>query len=54
MLWRQNYTDVRLVASPPQNIGLFGGNTDNWMWPRHNADFAVFRIYADKDGQPAD
>ena len=54
MIWMQKYTDVRLVASPPQNIGQFGGNTDNWMWPRHNADFAVFRIYADKDGQPAD
>lgn len=51
--FEQEYADVRLVASPPNNIGQFGGNTDNWMWPRHSADFAVFRIYADKDGQPA-
>ena len=50
----QQYTDVRLVVNAPLNIAQFGGNTDNWMWPRHNADFALFRIYADKNGQPAD
>ena len=49
----QQYTDVRLVVNAPLNIAQFGGNTDNWMWPRHNADFALFRIYADKDGKPA-
>lgn len=53
MFYEQQYTDVRLVVNPPYNIGQFGGNTDNWMWPRQNADFAMFRIYADKDGQPA-
>ena len=47
------YTDVRLVAAPPSSIGKFGGDTDNWMWPRHTADFSVFRIYADKDNNPA-
>ena len=51
--YEQKYTDVRLVANPPQQIGQFGFNQDNWMWPRHNADFAMFRVYADKDGQPA-
>ena len=54
MFYEQTYSDVRLVANPPLNIGQFGGNTDNWMWPRQNADFALFRIYADKDGQPAE
>ncbi|MGN0087112.1 MAG: S46 family peptidase [Alloprevotella sp.] len=54
LFYEQTYTDVRLVANPPLNIGQFGGNTDNWVWPRQNADFALFRIYADKDGQPAD
>ena len=53
IFYEQTYSDVRLVANPPYNIGQFGGNSDNWMWPRHNADFAMFRIYADKDGQPA-
>lgn len=53
MFYEQVYSDVRLVVNPPYNIGQFGGNTDNWMWPRQNADFAMFRIYADKDGQPA-
>ena len=53
IFYEQTYGDVRLVANPPYNIGQFGGNSDNWMWPRHNADFAMFRIYADKDGQPA-
>ena len=47
------YKDIRLVGAPPSNIGKFGGDTDNWMWPRHTGDFSVFRIYADKDGNPA-
>lgn len=49
----EKYTDVRLVAAPPQSIGKFGGDTDNWMWPRHTGDFSMFRIYADKDNKPA-
>ena len=53
MFYEQTYTDVRLVANPPYNVAQFGGNSDNWIWPRQNADFAMFRIYADKDGQPA-
>ena len=48
------FTDVRLVGAPPSAIGKFGGDTDNWMWPRHTGDFSVFRIYANKDNQPAD
>ncbi|MGM0565614.1 MAG: S46 family peptidase [Bacteroidota bacterium] len=48
------YNDVRLVGAPPSSIGKFGGDTDNWMWPRHTGDFAMFRIYADKDGNPAE
>ncbi len=48
------FKDVRLVGAPPSAIGKFGGNTDNWMWPRHNADFALFRIYADKNNRPAE
>ncbi|MBR4804489.1 MAG: S46 family peptidase, partial [Bacteroidales bacterium] len=47
------FTDVRLVGTPPSNIGKFGGDTDNWMWPRHTGDFSVFRVYADKDNKPA-
>ena len=47
------FTDVRLVGTPPSAIGKFGGDTDNWMWPRHTGDFAIFRIYADKDNRPA-
>ena len=47
------YEDVRLVGAPPSSMGKFGGDTDNWMWPRHTGDFAVFRIYTDKDGKPA-
>lgn len=53
LFFLQEFQDVRLVANPPYNVGQFGGNSDNWMWPRQNADFAMFRIYADKDGQPA-
>lgn len=48
------FKDVRLVGAPPSAIGKFGGDTDNWMWPRHTGDFSLFRIYADKDGKPAD
>lgn len=51
-LYRE-YKDVRLVAAPPSSIGSFGGDTDNWMWPRHTGDFSIFRIYADKDNNPA-
>ena len=47
------YTDVRLVGAPPSSIGKFGGDTDNWMWPRHTGDFSVFRVYAGKDNRPA-
>ena len=47
------FTDIRLVAAPPQAIGKFGGDTDNWIWPRHTADFSMFRIYANKDNAPA-
>ena len=50
----QDYTDVRLVGNPPESIGKFGGDTDNWEWPRHTGDFSMFRIYADKDGNPAE
>ena len=49
----QVYTDVRLVGTPPSSIGKFGGDTDNWMWPRHTGDFSIFRVYADADGKPA-
>lgn len=48
------YRDVRLVGAPPSAIGKFGGDTDNWMWPRHTGDFALFRVYAGKDNEPAD
>ena len=50
----RDYNDVRLVFAPPSSIGKFGGESDNWMWPRHTGDFCVFRIYADKNNQPAD
>ena len=50
----REYTDVRLVGAPPSSIGKFGGETDNWMWPRHTGDFSIFRIYAGKDNLPAD
>jgi len=48
------FRDVRLVGVPPESIGKFGGDTDNWMWPRHTGDFSLWRIYTDKDGNPAD
>lgn len=50
----REYRDVRLVGAPPSSIGKFGGETDNWMWPRHTGDFSIFRVYADKDNNPAD
>jgi len=50
----QDYKDVRLVGTPTESLGKFGGDTDNWEWPRHTADFSMFRVYADKDGNPAD
>lgn len=49
----KTYRDVRLVGAPPSSIGKFGGDTDNWMWPRHTGDFTIFRIYAGADGNPA-
>ena len=49
----REYSDVRLVGAPPSSIGKFGGDTDNWMWPRHTGDFSMFRIYADKNNNPA-
>ena len=50
----REYKDIRLVGAPPSSIGKFGGETDNWMWPRHTGDFSLFRIYADKDNNPAE
>ena len=50
----QDYKDVRLVGTPPNSIGKFGGDTDNWEWPRHTGDFSMFRIYADANGNPAE
>jgi hypothetical protein len=50
----QDYKDVRLVGTPPENVGKFGGDTDNWEWPRHTGDFSMFRVYADANGNPAE
>jgi hypothetical protein len=50
----QDYKDVRLVGTPPESLGKFGGDTDNWEWPRHTADFSMFRVYADENGNPAE
>ncbi len=50
----QTYKDVRLVGAPPESIGKFGGDTDNWMWPRHTGDFSIFRVYSAPDGSPAE
>ncbi len=47
------FRDVRMVVAPPSSVGKFGGDTDNWMWPRHTGDFSVFRVYADKENKPA-
>ncbi len=49
----EEFLDVRLVGAPPSAIGKFGGDTDNWMWPRHTGDFSLFRIYSDSDNKPA-
>lgn len=49
----QRYNDVRLVGTPPESFGKFGGDTDNWEWPRHTCDFSVFRVYGTRDGKPA-
>lgn len=53
MFTKKVYSDVRLVGAPPSSIGKFGADTDNWMWPRHTGDFSLFRIYTDKEGNPA-
>lgn len=50
----QRYSDIRLVGAPPESVGKFGGDTDNWEWPRHTGDFSVFRVYMSKDGKPCD
>jgi len=50
----ETFNDIRLVGAPPSSVGKFGGDTDNWMWPRHTGDFSMFRIYADANNQPAD
>ena len=50
----KSYNDVRFVGAPPASVGKFGGDTDNWMWPRHTGDFSMFRVYAGKDNEPAD
>lgn len=53
MIITKTYDDVRLVGAPPSSIGKFGGDTDNWVWPRHTGDFSIFRIYADEENEPA-
>ncbi len=50
----QRYSDIRLVGAPPESVGKFGGDTDNWEWPRHTGDFSIFRVYMSKDGKPCD
>lgn len=54
LMYNEIFKDIRMVGAPPSNIGKFGGDTDNWVWPRHTGDFSVFRIYVDKDGKPAE
>ena len=54
MIVSKTYKDVRLVGAPPSALGKFGGDTDNWVWPRHTCDFSVFRIYADENNQPSE
>jgi hypothetical protein len=51
---KETFKDIRLVGTPPQSSGKYGGDTDNWMWPRHTADFSMFRVYASSDNKPAD
>ncbi len=53
MFVTETYEDIRLVGVPPESIGKFGGDSDNWMWPRHTGDFSLYRIYTDKNGKPA-
>lgn len=50
----KTYRDIRLVGAPPESVGKFGGDTDNWEWPRHTGDFSIFRVYGSADGKPAD
>ncbi len=50
----KTYRDIRLVGAPPESVGKFGGDTDNWEWPRHTGDFSIFRVYGTKDGKPAE
>ena len=54
LMYNKVFKDVRMVGAPPSNIGKFGGDTDNWVWPRHTGDFSIFRIYVNKDGKPAE
>ena len=54
MIKRSTFTDIRLVGTPPASLGKFGGDTDNWMWPRHTSDFSIFRVYANENNEPAD
>jgi hypothetical protein len=54
MYVHKTYRDIRLVGAPPESVGKFGGDTDNWEWPRHTGDFSIFRVYATPDGKPAD
>lgn len=54
MIVTETFRDVRMVGAPPSSVGKFGGDTDNWMWPRHTGDFSMFRIYADANNMPAD
>lgn len=54
LLTYKKYKDVRLVGTPPKSMGKYGGDTDNWVWPRHTADFSMFRVYAGKDNEPAE
>ena len=53
MFYYDIYKDVRLVGTPPASIGAFGGDYDNWGWPQHKGDFALYRVYADREGRPA-
>ncbi|WP_165851351.1 S46 family peptidase [Brumimicrobium aurantiacum] len=54
LLVKETFKDIRLVGTPPNTVGKFGGDTDNWVWPRHTGDFSVFRIYADENNKPAE
>lgn len=54
LFYKKVYSDIRMVAAPPSSVGKFGGETDNWMWPRHTGDFSMFRVYAAPNGDPAE